>query len=90
MASFRGNTNVCLAYSKDLLLFLICINYISFLLSFDHLPFADDLNTFRTKSNPIDALHLQRELDVLQFLCDNNNLRLNVGKCKIILFSKKW
>lgn len=52
------------------------------------LSFADDLKIFRIISTAADCLALQNDIDALLVWCDDNGMRVNSGKCKIISFTR--
>ena len=55
----------------------------------NHLFYADDLKIFHELKDNNDAALLQSKLDELAKWCNNNNLHLNIGKCKSISFARK-
>lgn len=68
-----------LAYINDLVKFLNC----------EVLIYADDVKIFNTIDNTVDCINLQRDIDVLNTWCLNNNLGLNISKCCIMTYSRK-
>lgn len=70
------------------LIFNVFINDLYSLLSSCNLSFADDLKFYRTISSPQDCIALQEDIDIMLIWCDNNGMRVNSGKCKIISFTR--
>ena len=70
------------------LLFNMFINDIKFANS-RMLLFADDLKLFRIIKTSNDAELLQNDINVLCDWCNQNNLLLNISKCKVLTFSRK-
>lgn len=71
-------------------LFLLFVDDLS--LKFEHsipLLYADDLKVFRKISTDNDRLLLQKDLNALGDWCISNRLPLNVGKCKVITYTRK-
>jgi Reverse transcriptase (RNA-dependent DNA polymerase) len=54
-----------------------------------HLFYADDLKIFHEIKDTNYAIFLQNKLDELVKWCNNNNLHLNIEKCKSISFVTK-
>lgn len=52
------------------------------------LIFVDDLKIFKAISSYNDSLHLQEDLTTLSKWCNNNNLALNIKKCKFVTFTQ--
>lgn len=71
------------------LLFVIFINDISSLLSVQSLLYADDMKIFSKINSIEDCIELQENINILSRWCDLNKLTLNVGKCKVLSFSRK-
>lgn len=60
--------------------------------SFQHcrfLMYADDLKLFTRVSCRSDCLKLQKDLYSLSLWCKNNQLKINVSKCKILRFNRR-
>uniref|UniRef100_V5GPT7 RNA-directed DNA polymerase n=1 Tax=Anoplophora glabripennis TaxID=217634 RepID=V5GPT7_ANOGL len=71
------------------LLFILFINDLSLSLKSNHLFFADDLKLFLSVSNLEDCLILQEQVDLVSRWCENNQLPINIDKCKICSFTSK-
>lgn len=71
------------------ILFSIFINDIGLCLNSDFLLFADDLKLFRKIVSHADCVILQNDLENLVQWCTDNDMHLNIDKCKHIRFSKK-
>lgn len=84
---FKINTGVPQGSHLAPLLFNLFINDIKFLNS-NTLLYADDMKIYRIITSPADNLLLQDDLNRLSTWCTQNNLSLNINKCKIITFSK--
>lgn len=70
------------------LLFLIFVNDLCNTLSSHFLLFADDLKLFRSVNNLPGIYLLQRDLSYIHAWCKDNDMHLNVDKCKVIVFSR--
>jgi hypothetical protein len=53
------------------------------------LLYADDVKLFKEVKDPSDCYDLQRDIDNLSRWCDANGLRINVGKCKFMSFTRQ-
>lgn len=53
------------------------------------LLFADDLKIYQTITEPNDCINLQRDIDALYTWCTENELLLNINKCKYLSFSNR-
>lgn len=71
------------------LLFLLFINDLSLTLQCETLMFADDVKIFTAVTNLTDCIELQNNLSIVCEWCRKNKLNLNVGKCKVVSFSRK-
>lgn len=71
------------------LLFLIYINDITSVISSMKLLLADDLRMFRAIRSLDDCLALQRDIDRVLDWSNRNNLKLNIGKCQIMSFTRR-
>ena len=71
------------------LLFLLFINDLCETLECDKLIYADDLKLFKNIKSEDDCRKLQKELDKISQWCSLNRLDLNVGKCKVVSYTKK-
>ena len=72
------------------LLFLLFMNDVPNVLNYSNcLMFADDLKMFYSVKSRLDAMNLQRDLDMLSLWCQQNCLSLNINKCKTISFHRK-
>lgn len=72
------------------LLFLITINDIPKLLeNCNCLMFADDIKLFITIDSVHDCKLLEKNVIILEEWCNQNGLKLNIKKCKIMSYSKK-
>ena len=70
------------------ILFNIFINDIADNLLYDYLLYADDMKIFRKITNDQDSHILQQDLNELHRWCVMNKLKLNIGKCSVIHFSR--
>lgn len=70
------------------LIFIIFVNDLILKISSFKLSFADDLKMYRIVSSAVDCSELQNDIDALLVWCDNNGMRVNSGKCKIISFTR--
>lgn len=71
------------------LFFVLFINDLpSVLTSAQGLLFADDLKIFQKINSVNDCVSLQKDIDNIVLWCKNNNLMLNLDKCKFISFFK--
>ena len=70
------------------LLFNIFVNDLYAVISSRKLSFADDLKLFRVISSLADCGALQEDLNILMIWCDNNGMRVNCKKCKLISFTR--
>ena len=52
--------------------------------------YADDLKIFSKITDTHDCIALQNNLDSVDVWCKSNGLNLNVGKCQVMTFSKKF
>lgn len=52
--------------------------------------YADDLKVYRKVTSISDCMAMQRDLDALQSWCVANFLELNVGKCNVMSFFRKY
>ena len=69
------------------LLFILFMNDVPEILNYSNcLMFADDLKIFCSFKSILDALNLQRDLDMLSSWCQSNRLSLNINICKIMSF----
>ena len=84
--SFVATSGVPQGSNLGPLLFLVFINDLSLGLSSTHLFFADDLKIYSKVSTPDDCSSLQIALNTVNEWCDNNYLKLNVAKCKVMSF----
>lgn len=71
-------------------LFLLFINDITNGLNCEHLLFADDLKIFYKIDTTADCLVLQNDLDRISSWCHRNRLHMNVNKCKILSYTRKY
>jgi hypothetical protein len=71
------------------LLFLMYINDLSYHINCNFLLFADDLKIFHGIHSLADCQSLQKDLDLINVWCAENDLQLNIAKCSIITFSRK-
>lgn len=69
------------------LLFILFINDLLELIHCGRLCYADDLKMFSIIRNVDDCVNLQ--LQLMLSWCEQNKLRLNVDKCKIMTFSRR-
>ena len=72
------------------LLFAIFINDLPNFICSDTLMFADDVKLYRRIANFNDCLNLQQDLTQLCKWCVANKLDLNVNKCKILSYTRKY
>lgn len=71
-------------------LFLIFIDDITKVIQNSYvLLFADDIKIFRQINNVIDAVKLQEDINRISVWCNNNQLHLNINKCKLMSFHRK-
>ena len=69
------------------LLFILFMNDAPDVLNYSKcLMFADDLKLFSPVKSILDAINLQRDLDMLSSWCQRNCLSLNINKCKTMSF----
>lgn len=71
------------------LLFLIFINDISKIIPVHHSLFADDLKIYIEIKSINDCDILQNALNAVHVWCQDNNLQLNLSKCKVMSFHRK-
>ena len=71
------------------LLFLLFINDLSDIMDSNRLFYADDLKLYAKIDCFSDCLNLQHDLDKVYNWCCENCLFLNIGKCKVISYSRK-
>lgn len=72
------------------ILFLLFINDIKYYINYSKfLLFADDLKLFSSISSLSNCIELQSDFDGVSAWCRDNNMLLNIDKCKIITFTKK-
>ena len=72
------------------ILFLIFVNDLGSVFdSSSCLLFADDLKIYRRIDSMNDCLLLQGDIDRLTSWCSQNNVELNISKCKFISFTRK-
>ena len=72
------------------ILFILFMNDVPNVLNYSNcFVFADDLNIFYPVKLYLDALNLQRDLDMLSLWCQQNCLSLNINKCKTMTFHRK-
>ena len=72
------------------ILFLIFINDIGLNILHSHyLLFADDLKLFRAVYSSSDCIKLQSDLYKIVHWCIQNDMSLNVDKCKVMSFSRR-
>jgi Reverse transcriptase (RNA-dependent DNA polymerase) len=72
------------------LLFLIFINDLALSLKCNHLLFADDLKIYTSIKDVDDCRLLQTFLNQINDWCLKNRLSLNVSKCTVVSFTKKY
>ena len=73
------------------LLFIFFINdHCSVLKISDSLFIADDLKLFKQIRSAAHAVFLQNDLNNLYQWCLNNKLLLNINKCSILTYSRKY
>lgn len=70
------------------LIFIIYVNDLYELLSSFNLSYADDLKIFRVIASSADCVELQEDINRLLIWCDDNGMRVNSKKCKVISFSR--
>jgi hypothetical protein len=51
--------------------------------------YADDLKIYRTVSTLDDCSRLQKDLDIIQKWCNENDQLINTKKCYVLTFSRK-
>lgn len=88
-SKFKINSGVPQGSNLGPLLFLLFINDIAEIFNSNALLFADDLKLFSTVSSESDCIQLQDNLDFLLNWCQNNNLDLNINKCRVLSFSRR-
>ena len=71
------------------LVFLLFINDLPGGMDSNTLLFADDLKIYRQISSIVDCHKLQQDIGRLTFWCRENNLELNVQKCKVVSYTEK-
>ena len=71
------------------LLFLLFINDLVQVIDCEKVLFADDLKIYHTIENVEDCLFIQNQLRKIEVWCDENNLQLNIQKCKSLTFTLK-
>jgi Reverse transcriptase (RNA-dependent DNA polymerase) len=71
------------------LLFLLFINDLTFNISCKKLLFADDLKIYCTIDIQEDCYSVQTNIDVIQNWCVENQLFLNINKCKTMTYTRK-
>lgn len=70
-------------------LFNLFINDFQQILSFsDGLMFADDIKIFKIIKNVSDCLELQKDIEVFEKWCMQNDLRLNFSKCSFMSYCR--
>lgn len=70
-------------------LFNLYINDLCHQLKCNYLLFADDLKLYKTITTLDDSIELQNDLNALHFWCVENDIKLNIDKCKFIAFNNK-
>lgn len=70
------------------LIFILFINDICFRLSSPKQLFADDLKFFRIITSTLDCLVLQADINELLLWCQENGMRINGTKSKLITFTR--
>jgi hypothetical protein len=71
------------------LFFNIFINDLTSLLNENFQMYADDLKIYRTVSTLDDCSRLQKDLDIIQKWCNDNDQLINTKKCYVLTFSRK-
>ena len=74
--------------SSDLFFFILCINYITNVVTCDMTIFADDTKIYRKTSTRQDCLNLQKDLDGLQNWAEKVAVTLLPGQCKVLRIGK--
>jgi hypothetical protein len=71
------------------LFFNIFINDLTSLLNENFQMYADDLKIYRTVSTLDDCSRLQKDLDIIQKWCNDNDQLISTKKCYVLTFSRK-
>src|SRR5699024_7468473 len=88
--SFKVTSGVPQGSHRGPILFLLFINDLcQHLTSSKFLFYADDLKIYTRVECSADVVALQSDLDILFNWCEDNNLFLNINKCKSITFCNK-
>lgn len=72
------------------LLFLLFVNDITEVISSNYLLFADDLKIYRIINSPCDSIAFQNDLNNVYQWCLQNRLFLNIAKCLIVTYTRKF
>lgn len=71
------------------LLFLLFINDLVQIIDCEKVLFADDLKIYHAIENVEDCIFIQNQLQKIEVWCEENNLQLNIQKCKSLTFTLK-
>ena len=71
------------------LIFILFVNDVCSRLRSPKQMFADDLKFYRTISSVLDCQALQNDIDELLHWCQENGMKMNTSKCKVISFSRR-
>lgn len=71
------------------LMFIIFIDDLLKILGELKLAFADDFKLFSSINNMQDCWVLQEQVDKLSLWCKDNKLNLNIGKCKVVTYTRR-
>jgi hypothetical protein len=85
LSNFRGSSGFC-PWTP---VFNIFINDLTSLLNENFQMYADDLKIYRTVSTLDDCSRLQKDLDIIQKWCNDNDQLINTKKCYVLTFSRK-
>lgn len=87
--SYIGTSGVPQGSTLGPLLFLLFINDLPSILRCHSLLYADDLKLFTRVDSSFDVTFLQNQLDSLWQWCIQNELELNVSKCKVMTYTRQ-
>ena len=71
------------------LLFLLFINDLVMAIQAPKLLYADDLKIFNIVDNSKSCLSLQNDINEVVKWCADNKLKINIGKCTVMTFTRK-
>lgn len=89
-SAFEANSGVPQGSHLGPLLFIISINDVVSLIKNSNISiYADDMKIYRKITSMSDSISLQEDMNRFSTWCTSNCLKLNVGKCAMMTFSRK-